>query len=136
MPSRGAPSRRLLRRRLSLVPRRKAASKRQHPQLPLRERREQLPSALPQRRGSWLIPVLIALVTCAAFLPTLQNQFVNFDDNDNFLDNPHYSGARLDPPPLDVDHAPGPLHPAHVDDPRPGLPAVGHESRRVSSDES
>src|SRR5213594_3082039 len=92
MPSRGAPSRRLLRRGLSLVPRRKAAFKRQHPQPPLRERREPVSSALPQRRGFWLVPVLIALVTFTAFLPTLQNQFVNFDDNDNFLDNPHYRG--------------------------------------------
>src|SRR6059036_1448516 len=92
MPSRGAPSRRLLRRELSLVPRRKAAFKRQHPQPPLRERPEPVSSALPQRRGFWLVPVLIALVTCAAFLPTLQNQFVNLDDNDNFLDNPHYRG--------------------------------------------
>src|SRR5438128_558368 len=90
MPSRGAPSRRLLRRGLSLVPRRKAAFKRQHPQLPLRERREQLPSALPQRCASWLVPVLIALVTFAAFLPALYNQFVNWDDDDNFLGNPHY----------------------------------------------
>src|SRR6266571_3362429 len=92
MPSRGAPSRRLLRRGLSLVPRRKAAFKRQHPQLPLRERREQLPSALPQRCASWLVPVLIALVTFAAFLPALYNQFVNWDDDDNFLRNPHYRG--------------------------------------------
>src|SRR5256884_7014230 len=92
MPSRGAPSRRLLRRGLSLVPRRKAAFKRQHPQLPPRERGEPVPSALPQRRGSWLVPVLIALVTFAAFLPTLQNQFVNWDDDDNFLGNPHYRG--------------------------------------------
>src|SRR2546426_12612097 len=92
MPSRGAPSRRLLRRGLSLVPRRKAAFKRQHPQLPLRERREQLPSALPQRCASWLVPVLIALVTFAAFLPTLQNQFVTWDDGKNFLENAHYRG--------------------------------------------
>src|SRR2546428_6981849 len=92
MPSRGAPSRRLLRRGLSLVPRRKAAFKRQHPQLPPRERGEPVPSALPQRRGSWLIPVLIALVTFAAFLPTLQNQFVDWDDQRNFLDNHHYRG--------------------------------------------
>src|SRR5437667_2483815 len=92
MPSRGAPSRRLLRRELSLVPRRKAAFKRHHPQLPPRERGEPMPSALPQRRGSWLIPVLIALVTFAAFLPTLQNQFVTWDDAANFLDNPHYRG--------------------------------------------
>src|SRR5438876_3980700 len=40
----------------------------------------------------WLVPVLIALVTVAAFLPTLQNQFVNWDDDENFLDNPHYRG--------------------------------------------
>src|SRR3989454_1105107 len=92
MPSRGAPSRRLLRRGLSLVPRRKAAFKRQHPQLPPRERGEPVPSALPQRRGSWLIPVLIALVTFAAFLPTLQNQFVTWDDGKNFLENAHYRG--------------------------------------------
>src|SRR2546427_1930643 len=92
MPSRGAPSRRLLRRGLSLVPRRKAAFKRQHPQLPPRERGEPVPSALPQRRGSWLIPVLIALVTFAAFLPTLQNQFVTWDDQRNFLDNHDYRG--------------------------------------------
>src|SRR3989454_7826831 len=92
MPSRGAPSRRLLRRVLSLVPRRKAAFKRHHPQLPPRERGEPVPSALPQRRGSWLIPVLIALVTFAAFLPTLQNQFVTWDDATNFLENAHYRG--------------------------------------------
>src|SRR5256712_4916466 len=92
MPSRGAPSRRLLRRGLSLVPRRKAAFKRQHPQLPPRERGEPVPSALPQRRGSWLVPVLIALVTFAAFLPTLQNQFVTWDDATNFLENAHYRG--------------------------------------------
>src|SRR3989449_1413554 len=84
MPSRGAPSRRLLRRGLSLVPRRKDR--------PQRERREPVPSALPQRRGSWLIPVLIALVTFTAFLPTLQNEFVGWDDATNFLDNAHYRG--------------------------------------------
>src|SRR2546426_8325275 len=92
MPSRGAPSRRLLRRVLSLVPRRKAAFKRHHPQLPPRERGEPVPSALPQRRGSWLVPVLIALVTFASFLPTLQNQFVTWDDATNFLENAHYRG--------------------------------------------
>src|SRR5437879_5978822 len=92
MPSGGAPSRRLLSRGLSRVPRRKASFERQHPQLPLRERREQLPIALPQRCVSWLVPVLIALVTFAAFLPTLQNQFVTWDDATNFLDNAHYRG--------------------------------------------
>src|SRR2546428_992711 len=70
----------------------RAAAKPQHPQPPLRERREPVPSALPQRRGFWLVPALIALVTFAAFLPVLQNQFVNWDDQKNFLDNPHYRG--------------------------------------------
>jgi len=48
--------------------------------------------ALIERWRRWLVPVLIALVTFAAFLPTLQNQFVNWDDADNFLGNPHYRG--------------------------------------------
>jgi tetratricopeptide (TPR) repeat protein len=41
----------------------------------------------------WLLPALIALVTLAAFEPTLHNQFVTgWDDNRNLLDNPHYRG--------------------------------------------
>src|SRR5438094_5558836 len=43
----------------------------------------------------WLVPVLIALVTVAAFLPALHNQFVSWDDAENFLDNPHYRGLAL-----------------------------------------
>src|SRR5437870_13295022 len=42
--------------------------------------------------GSWLVPALIALVTFATFLPALHNQFVNWDDDKNFLENPHYRG--------------------------------------------
>src|SRR5436190_8418864 len=45
-----------------------------------------------QRWIRWLAPLLVALFTLAAFLPALQNQFVNWDDKDNFLDNPHYRG--------------------------------------------
>src|SRR5881296_868090 len=45
----------------------------------------------------WLVPVLIALVTVAAFLPALQNQFVSWDDDENFLDNPHYRGLGWSP---------------------------------------
>src|SRR5881409_3926095 len=66
-----------------------AALKAQSPQ---RERREPVALALPQRWNLWLVPVLIAVVTFAAFLPTLQNQFVNWDDPRNFLENPHYRG--------------------------------------------
>src|SRR5881396_482688 len=40
----------------------------------------------------WLVPLLVVLCTLAAFLPTLQNHFVNWDDDKNFLDNPYYRG--------------------------------------------
>jgi Tfp pilus assembly protein PilF len=39
-----------------------------------------------------LIPALIALITFVAFLPTLQNGFVNWDDDSHLLENPHYRG--------------------------------------------
>src|SRR3989454_4341878 len=64
----------------------------QHPQMPQRERREPVTRALTQRWVYWLVPVLVALVTFAAFLPALHNQFVNWDDDKNFLDNPYYRG--------------------------------------------
>src|SRR5881296_2260229 len=70
----------------------RAALNRQHPQLPLREHSEPVARALTQRWRHWLVPSLIALVTFAAFLPALQNQFVSWDDPENFLDNPHYRG--------------------------------------------
>src|SRR5437870_1038242 len=59
---------------------------------PQPELREPVARALIERCTSWLVPVLIALVTFTAFLPTLHNQFVNWDDSKNFLDNPHYRG--------------------------------------------
>src|SRR2546426_686408 len=64
----------------------------QHPQMPQRQRPEPVTRALTQRWVYRLVPVLVALVTFAAFLPALQNQFVSFDDDKNFLDNPHYRG--------------------------------------------
>src|SRR5213078_4351825 len=45
-----------------------------------------------QAWASWVAPLLVVLFTLAAFLPTLQNQFVNWDDDKNFSDNPHYRG--------------------------------------------
>src|SRR5256885_4047314 len=51
-----------------------------------------------QRWVRWLAPLLVVLFTLAAFLPTLQNQFVNWDDKDNFLDNPHYRGLAWTQP--------------------------------------
>ncbi len=69
-----------------------AAVKARHPQLPQREHREQGARALPERWVHWLIPSVIALLTFTAFLPALHNEFVNWDDPRNFLDNPHYRG--------------------------------------------
>ncbi len=43
----------------------------------------------------WLavsVPVGIFLVTVTAFFPALQNGFVNWDDDKNLLENPHYRG--------------------------------------------
>ena len=39
-----------------------------------------------------LIPALIAFITFVAFLPTLQNGFVNWDDDSHLLNNSHYRG--------------------------------------------
>src|SRR5205809_6899623 len=46
--------------------------------------------ALPQGWGSWLVPVLIALVTFIAFLTTLRTQLVDCDYFNNFLDSPYF----------------------------------------------
>src|SRR5439155_8176924 len=85
---------------------REAAAKSQHPQLfrrggpepgqgPVKARPPEDGSTVPAsapRWIQWLVPLLVALVTLTAFLPALQNQFVNWDDDKNFLDNPHYRG--------------------------------------------
>ena len=41
---------------------------------------------------TWGVPALIALLTIVAFLPSLSNGFVTWDDDKNFLNNPHYRG--------------------------------------------
>ena len=43
----------------------------------------------------WLIPLIIALVTFAVFLPSLRNGFVTWDDDRNFLQNFHYRGLGV-----------------------------------------
>jgi hypothetical protein len=53
---------------------------------------ERVAPTLSQRWVSRLIPVLIALVTGAAFLPVLDNEFVNWDDEINLVYNLHYRG--------------------------------------------
>src|SRR2546425_642640 len=64
----------------------------QHRQPLQQERREPQAHASTHRWVFRLLPVLIALVTVVPFLPTLDNQFVNWDDDDNLVENPHYRG--------------------------------------------
>ena len=40
----------------------------------------------------WLVPLLIALLTVAVYLPALENGFVNWDDKGNLLENPNFRG--------------------------------------------
>jgi tetratricopeptide (TPR) repeat protein len=39
-----------------------------------------------------LLPLLILAATLAAFSPSLSGEFLNWDDDTNFLNNPHYRG--------------------------------------------
>ncbi len=45
-----------------------------------------------RRPAYWLIPLSLAAVTFAVFLPALRNGFVDWDDRANLVDNPHYRG--------------------------------------------
>jgi hypothetical protein len=40
----------------------------------------------------WLVPLACALVTLAVFWPVLDNQFVDWDDDINFVNNPEFRG--------------------------------------------
>jgi hypothetical protein len=40
----------------------------------------------------WILLVLIVSITFVTFLPTLGNDFVNWDDDDNLTENPFYRG--------------------------------------------
>ena len=74
------------------------------------------PPAPPATLWRWLVPLACALVTLVVFLPVLGNQFVDWDDEINFVNNPAYRGLGWAHPPLDVhDDADGALDPADVD---------------------
>ena len=49
-------------------------------------------STLPADLVKRLLPVLVPLAVLAAFWPTLRADFVNWDDDANFLNNPHFRG--------------------------------------------
>ncbi len=54
------------------------------------------PGPVPYRDGrTWLVAVPLALIVVGAFLPALNQGFVNWDDRSNFLNNPHYRGLGL-----------------------------------------
>ena len=40
----------------------------------------------------WTVPILVALATCAVFIPVLGNDFVEWDDYENLISNPYYRG--------------------------------------------
>ena len=48
----------------------------------------------PASSRRWLAPLVVALCTFVAFLPTLGNSWVTWDDDRNFLDNLQLSRAR------------------------------------------
>ena len=48
---------------------------------------------IPRRSAlSWLPPVMVAVTTLVSFWPVLWNEFINFDDDTTFLNNPYYRG--------------------------------------------
>ena len=49
-------------------------------------------STIPADRVNRLLLVLIPLAVLAAFWPTLRADFINWDDDANFLNNPHFRG--------------------------------------------
>ncbi len=55
-----------------------------------RQRRRQPRPSAP--RGHWWLVASVVVGTFLAFTPALQNQFVDWDDVDNFTDNPSYRG--------------------------------------------
>ena len=59
-----------------------------------KKRRDASPAIGVARRNvpAWVIAAAIALITCLAFSPVLQAQFVAFDDPENFLLNQRYRG--------------------------------------------
>ena len=56
------------------------------------------PLALVTTRSAWRVAalaVLVAAVTVIAFLPAVQGQFLNWDDEENFLRNEDFRGLGL-----------------------------------------
>jgi tetratricopeptide (TPR) repeat protein/uncharacterized membrane protein len=52
--------------------------------------------ATPAPWASWVTPLCVGLITFIAFAPALRNGFVSWDDDKNFLANPHYRGLGVE----------------------------------------
>src|SRR6185312_6623182 len=89
MPARGARMGTTARRRRGSPPARAAAAVEgeQEPRV------RQGPAPAPARdRRTWLVAVPLILLVAVAFLPALDNGFVDWDDELNFLKNSQYRG--------------------------------------------
>ncbi len=53
-------------------------------------------SGAASRVYDWLVPTAVAVATFVAFLPVLGNGFVDWDDDKNFINNPHFRGLGSD----------------------------------------
>jgi len=60
-----------------------------------RGKRDEEAGGMTRKRASWPAAAVV-LVTAVAFLPTLRNGWVPWDDDKNFLDNPLYRGLGVD----------------------------------------
>jgi len=55
-------------------------------------RRRPEPRRASRRRSDWVFPLIVVSLTFVAFWPALSNDFVNWDDADNLMENPFYRG--------------------------------------------
>ena len=46
----------------------------------------------PRTRLRWVLPIAVAVIGMLAFLPGLHGEFLDWDDRENVLHNPHYRG--------------------------------------------
>ena len=60
--------------------------------LPPAERSTAQANSISKKNLQWIPTLIIAFVSFSVFLPALSNQFVNWDDYETLVDNPHYRG--------------------------------------------
>jgi Tfp pilus assembly protein PilF len=58
----------------------------------IQKSRKDSATGIESRSVHWLIPFILVLATWAAFLPTLSNDFVVWDDEETLLANPYFRG--------------------------------------------